>query len=69
MKYTPLNVPPSYPIGATYMNTAPNETSPWVMPGTYTVRLIVDGKVLDTIIYCKNGSTGKNQYYCFAKTT
>jgi photosystem II stability/assembly factor-like uncharacterized protein len=43
MKYTPLNVPPSYPIGANYMNTAPDQTAPWVMPGTYTVRLIVDG--------------------------
>jgi hypothetical protein len=47
MKYTPLNVPPSYPIGATYMNTEPDQTSPWVMPGTYTARLIVDGKVLE----------------------
>ena len=46
MRYTPLNVPPSYPISATYMNTAPEETSPWVMPGTYSVRLTVDGKQL-----------------------
>lgn len=44
MKYTPLNIPPSYPISATYMNTAPDATSPWVMPGNYTVRLTVDGK-------------------------
>ncbi|MEP7269285.1 MAG: glycoside hydrolase [Saprospiraceae bacterium] len=44
MHYTPLNVPPSFPIGATYMNTAPNPTSPWVMPGTYKVRLTVDGR-------------------------
>ena len=47
MRYTPLNVPPSYPISATYMNTAPDETSPWVMPGTYTARLTVDGKVFN----------------------
>jgi photosystem II stability/assembly factor-like uncharacterized protein len=40
----PLNVPPSYPISATYMNTAPNETSPFVLPGTYTAKLTVDGK-------------------------
>jgi len=45
MRLDPLNVPPSYPIGATYMNTAPDATSPWIMPGNYTVRLIVDGKV------------------------
>jgi hypothetical protein len=45
MHYTPLNVPPAYPISATYMNTAPSETSPWVLPGKYTARLTVDGKV------------------------
>ena len=44
MKYTPLDVPPQYPIAATYMNTEPNPTSPWVMPGNYNVKLIVDGK-------------------------
>jgi len=44
MHYTPLNVPPAYPISATYMNTAPNETSPWALPGKYTARLTVDGK-------------------------
>ena len=42
--YSPLNVPPSFPIAATYKNTAPNPTSPWAMPGTYQVRLIVDGQ-------------------------
>jgi hypothetical protein len=47
MKYTPLNVPPSYPIGATYMNTAPDQTAPWIMPGTYIARLTVDGKAFD----------------------
>jgi photosystem II stability/assembly factor-like uncharacterized protein len=45
MHYTPLNIPPSYPISATYMNTSPEATSPWVMPGTYTAKLTVDGKV------------------------
>ncbi len=44
MHYQPLNVPPSYPISATPMNTAPDPTSPWVMPGMYTVRIIADGK-------------------------
>ena len=45
MHYQPLNVPPSYPIGAIYGNTAPGPTSPWVMPGTYIVKLTVNGKL------------------------
>ena len=45
MHYQPLNIPPAYPISATYNNTAPVETSPWVMPGTYTAKLSVDGKI------------------------
>ena len=44
MKYEPLNLPPSYPISAIYKNTAPDATSPWVMPGNYTAVLTVDGK-------------------------
>ncbi len=44
MRYTPLNVPPSYPISAVYKNTAPSETSPWVMPGTYIAKLTAEGK-------------------------
>jgi photosystem II stability/assembly factor-like uncharacterized protein len=40
----PLNVPASYPISAVVGNTAPVATSPWAMPGSYTVRLIVNGK-------------------------
>ncbi len=44
MRYTPLNVPPSYPISAVYKNTAPSKTSPWVMPGTYIAKLTADGK-------------------------
>jgi len=53
MHYQPLNVPPAYPIAAIYMNTAPNETSPWVLPGRYTVRLTVDGKKYSQIIEIK----------------
>ena len=44
MHYAPLNVPASYPISAIYKNTAPTETSPWVMPGSYSARLTADGK-------------------------
>jgi hypothetical protein len=46
MRYAPLNVPASYPIAAIYRNTAPAETSPFVMPGNYTVKLIIDGRIL-----------------------
>jgi photosystem II stability/assembly factor-like uncharacterized protein len=45
MHYTPVpNVEPKFPISATYRNTAPAATSPWVAPGDYTVILMVDGK-------------------------
>jgi len=44
--YTPIDVPPSYPIGAVYQNTAPNTTSPWAMPGVYTVKLTANGQSL-----------------------
>jgi photosystem II stability/assembly factor-like uncharacterized protein len=40
----PINLPPSYAIAAVYGQTAPNPTSPWVLPGNYTVKLTVDGK-------------------------
>jgi len=40
----PLNIPASYDIAAIYGQTAPNPTSPWVLPGNYTVRLTVEGK-------------------------
>ena len=46
MHYQPLNVPPAYSIGAIYENTAPEATSPWVMPGRYTAKLSVNGKVV-----------------------
>ncbi len=44
MHYAPLNVSVSYPISAVYKNTAPNETSPWVMPGIYRIKLSVKDK-------------------------
>jgi photosystem II stability/assembly factor-like uncharacterized protein len=45
MHYTPVRgVEPEFPISATYRNTAPQATSPWVLPGDYTVTLIADGK-------------------------
>ena len=45
MHYTPIaGVEPDFPIAATYCNTAPRATSPWVTPGDYTVTLTVEGK-------------------------
>jgi len=45
MHYTPIaGVEPEFPISATYRNTAPQATSPWVAPGDYTVTLTIDNK-------------------------
>jgi hypothetical protein len=45
MHYPPVpGLKPAYPIAAIYRNTAPDFTSPWVMPGKYTVVLSVGGK-------------------------
>ncbi|TAG50398.1 MAG: glycoside hydrolase, partial [Runella slithyformis] len=44
MHYTPLDLPVQFPISATYLSTAPDPTSPWAMPATYTVRLTVNGQ-------------------------
>jgi hypothetical protein len=35
---------PQYPIAAVFRNTAPAPTSPWAMPGKYTVVLTAGGK-------------------------
>ena len=45
MHYDPLDIEPTFPISAVYKNTPPDPTSPWVMPGTYTARLTIDGKM------------------------
>ena len=44
MHYTPVMDEPQYPIAAIYNNTAPEFTSPWLMPGTYKVTLTVNNK-------------------------
>jgi photosystem II stability/assembly factor-like uncharacterized protein len=44
MHYKPLDEPASYPISATYMDTAPDPTSPWVLAGNYTAKMTVNGK-------------------------
>jgi photosystem II stability/assembly factor-like uncharacterized protein len=43
MRYAPLNLPASCPIAAIYKNTDPDATAPFVMPGSYTVTLTVNG--------------------------
>lgn len=53
MHYTPLNESVSYPIAATYMNTAPQPTSPWVMPGDYTIKIIADGQAFTQTLKVK----------------
>ena len=43
--YAPVpDVEPEFPIAATYRNTPPTATAPWVAPGNYTVVLSVDGQ-------------------------
>ena len=42
--YPPLAGKPEYPIAAVPHNTAPDATSPWALPGQYTVVLTADGK-------------------------
>ncbi len=37
-------IKPEYPIAAVPGNTTPQPTSPWVLPGKYTVVLTVDGQ-------------------------
>jgi len=45
MHYPPVpGIEPEYPIAAVPHNTVPQASSPWVMPGQYTVVLTVNGK-------------------------
>jgi photosystem II stability/assembly factor-like uncharacterized protein len=53
MHYQPLDVPASFPIAAIYMNTAAEPTSPLVLPGMYTLKLTVDGKVYEQALEIK----------------
>ncbi|HMD34867.1 MAG TPA: hypothetical protein VKH42_07860 [Vicinamibacterales bacterium] len=46
LHYTPTAARPSYPIAAVAFNTAPSPSSPWVMPGTYTVKLTANGQTV-----------------------
>jgi hypothetical protein len=45
LHYTPVpGVEPEFPMQATYRNTPPAATSPWAVPGHYTVTLTAGGK-------------------------
>ena len=45
LHYTPIaGVEPEFPMQATYRNTPPTATSPWAVPGNYTVTLTAGGK-------------------------
>jgi hypothetical protein len=44
MHYSPIADEASFSMAAIYGDTPPAYTSPWVMPGTYTAVLTVDGK-------------------------
>jgi photosystem II stability/assembly factor-like uncharacterized protein len=45
MRYPPVpGIKPDYPIAAVPWNTPPAPTSPWIMPGKYTIVLTVDGQ-------------------------
>ena len=45
LRYSPLSrAQAEYPMQAVFENTAPAPSSPWVLPGNYTVKLTVDGK-------------------------
>ena len=44
MHYKPLDEPAAYPISATYLDTATDPTSPWVLAGNYTAKMTMNGK-------------------------
>ena len=51
--YKPLDEPAAYPISATYLDTAPDPTSPWVLAGNYTAKMTVNGKTYTQIFTVK----------------
>ncbi len=45
LHYTPIaDIEPEFPISAVFRHTAPEATSPWAMPGQYSVVLSANGK-------------------------
>lgn len=46
LHYTPSSTRAQYPISAVPYDTAPAPSSPWVLPGTYTVRLTAGGQTM-----------------------
>ena len=77
--YQPLPAPPGggeggggrggLPIQAIPYNSAPAPGTPWVTPGTYTVRLTAAGKVARTTDRGEAGSAGQDAGSGHAKTS
>ena len=53
LHYEPLLDGISFPMTAVFMNTPPAISSPWVLPGNYTVQLTVNGTVYKQTINIK----------------
>jgi photosystem II stability/assembly factor-like uncharacterized protein len=53
LRITPLPAPIAYPIAAVYGQTAPDQNTPWVMPGKYTVVITADGETQTTVLEVK----------------
>ncbi|MBL7960305.1 glycoside hydrolase [bacterium] len=45
LHYAPLDLQAHFPMNAIYGNTPPDATSPWALPGEYTVKLSVGGTI------------------------
>ena len=54
LHYSPLpGIEPEYPMAAVFRNTPAKATSPWVMPGDYTLTLTANGKSFNQPISVK----------------
>ncbi|HYS54697.1 MAG TPA: glycoside hydrolase [Thermoanaerobaculia bacterium] len=74
LHYTPApGTRVTYPIAAIAFNTAPSPSSPWVMPGTYTVKLTANGKSVSQALVVKmdprvkTPSDGLQQQFALSK--
>ena len=69
----PAGYPRSYSIAATPHNTPADPRGPWIVPGTYTVRLTVSGKPYSQTLVVKmdprvrTGATALQQQFALAK--
>jgi photosystem II stability/assembly factor-like uncharacterized protein len=75
LHYAPApNAPLAYPIAAIYHNTEPVPTSPWVLPGSYRLRLTVGNESLTQTLEVvmdprvKTPPAGLQQQFMLSKT-